>query len=151
MVAEPSVRIPLPAEDIFAIFADGWLYALWVVGTTHIREVDADWPSAGTRIYHSVGGWPLARHDTTVVLAVDAPHRLELKARLWPLGAARIVLSLVELRPDLTEVRIAERVCEGPGRILPSGFQDRVLAPRNQESLRRLAALAVGRAVTGFT
>lgn len=145
MPAEPSVRIPLPVEDVFAILADGWLYGLWVVGATHIRKVDTGWPRVGTRIHHSVGGWPLTREDTTEVRAVDAPHRLELGARLWPAGKADIRLNLVELRPDLTEIRMAERITEGPGRLLPSAAQDLALVPRNTESLRRLAALAVGR------
>ncbi|GGL17330.1 SRPBCC family protein [Nocardia jinanensis] len=151
MPAEPSVQIPLPAEDVFAILADGWLYGLWVVGATHIRKVDPGWPDTGSRIHHSVGGWPLTRNDTTEVLVVDAPHRLELGARLWPAGAARIRLNLIERRPDLTEVRMVERVYQGPGRLLPGVAQDLVLVPRNRESLRRLTALAVGRAATGMT
>lgn len=145
MPAEPRVRIPVPAEDVFAVLADGWLYALWVVGATHIREVDRDWPNVGARIHHSVGVWPLVRQDITTVRAVDPPHRLELEARLWPAGAAWVRLDLVELQPHLTEVRMTERVTSGPGRILPPLAQDLALIPRNNESLRRLAALAVGR------
>ncbi|MGI5218005.1 SRPBCC family protein [Nocardia sp. CA-290969] len=145
MPAEPSVRIPLPVEDVFTTLADGWLYGLWVVGATHIRDVDEGWPEVGTRIHHSVGGWPLTRQDTTEVRAVDPPHRLELVARLWPAGKADIRLDLVELEPDLTEVRMAEQISDGPGRLLPSAAQDLVLVPRNRESLQRLRALAVGR------
>ncbi|WP_040791633.1 SRPBCC family protein [Nocardia paucivorans] len=145
MPAEPKVRIPVPVEDVFAILADGWLYALWVVGATHIREVDREWPNVGARIHHSVGVWPLTRHDVTVVHAVDPPHRLELEARLWPAGSAWITLELVELQPHLTEVRMAERAISGPGRLLPGPLQDLALIPRNNESLARLAALAVGR------
>ncbi|WP_245547304.1 SRPBCC family protein [Nocardia brevicatena] len=143
------MRIPVPVEDVFAVLADGWLYALWVVGATHIREVDRDWPNAGARIHHSVGAWPLTRHDATVVHAVDPPHRLELEARLWPAGAAWIKLDLVDLQPHLTEVRITERALSGPGRVLPTLLQDLALIPRNNESLRRLAALAVGRSRAG--
>lgn len=145
MPAEPSVRIPIPVEDVFAVLADGWLYALWVVGATHIRKVDTGWPEVGTRIHHSVGVWPLARSDTTTVLAVDPPHHLELEARLWPAGAAHISLDLVALGPDSTEVRMAERVCRGPARLLPGTVQDLALIPRNHESLQRLASLATGR------
>ncbi|MFI1459182.1 SRPBCC family protein [Nocardia carnea] len=149
MPAEPSVRIPIPIEDVFAVLADGWLYALWVVGATHIRKVDTGWPAVGTRIHHSVGGWPLARSDTTTVSAVDPPHHLELEARLWPAGAAHISLDLVALGPGSTEVRMAERVSQGPGRLLPGAVQDLALIPRNRESLQRLAALAAGRSPTG--
>lgn len=149
MPAEPSVRIPIPVEDVFAVLADGWLYALWVVGATHIRKVDTGWPAVGTRIHHSVGGWPLARSDTTTVRAVDPPHHLELEARLWPAGAARISLDLVALGTEGTEVRMAERVCRGPARLLPGPIQDMALLPRNHESLQRLAALAAGRSPAG--
>lgn len=148
MPAEPSVRIPIPVDDVFAVLADGWLYALWVVGATHIRKVDTGWPEVGTRIHHSVGGWPLARSDTTTVRAANPPHHLELEARLWPAGAARISLDLIALGPGGTEVRMAERVSQGPGRLLPGLAQDLALFPRNRESLQRLAALAVGRSPT---
>lgn len=149
MPAQPKVRIPLPPEEVFAVLADGWLYGLWVVGATHIRNVDDSWPEVGTRIHHSVGGWPLSRSDITEVLAVRAPHHLELEARLWPVGAARIRLDLTEVGAGLTEVRMTERVTAGPVRLLPDALQDLAISPRNNESLRRLAALAVGRSPTG--
>lgn len=145
MAAEPSVQIPVPVQDVFAVLADGWLYGLWVVGASHIRKVDSGWPQVGTRIHHSVGGWPLARQDTTKVRAIDAPHRLELEAWLWPMGAAYIRLDLTELGPDRTEIGITERVVRGPAKYLPGRVQDLALVPRNRESLQRLAALAVGR------
>jgi hypothetical protein len=145
MAAQPSVEIPVPVQDAFAVLSDGWLYGLWVVGASHIRKVDPGWPQVGTRIHHSVGGWPLARQDTTKVRSVDAPHRLELEARLWPAGAAYIRLDLSELGPDRTEVTMTERVIHGPGKLLPGPVQDLALVPRNRESLQRFAALAVGR------
>ncbi|MGW6331749.1 SRPBCC family protein [Nocardia rhamnosiphila] len=145
MAAEPSVEIPVPVQDAFAVLADGWLYALWVVGASHIRKVDPGWPQVGTRIHHSVGCWPLARPDITKVRSVDAPHRLELEARLWPAGAAYVRLDLTERGPDRTEVAMAERVVRGPAKFLPGAVQDLALGPRNRESLQRFAALAVGR------
>ncbi|MGW0177945.1 SRPBCC family protein [Nocardia sp. NPDC003345] len=145
MTAEASVTIPVPVREVFAILADGWLYGLWVVGATHIRAVDSGWPEVGTRIHHSVGGWPLSRHDSTEVRVLDAPHGLELEARLWPAGKARIRLDLTETAPGRTEVGMAERISGGPGRFIPGPLQDLALLPRNQESLQRLAALAVGR------
>ena len=35
-----------PAQ-VYAVLADGWLYPLWVVGATHMRQVDAHWPAVG--------------------------------------------------------------------------------------------------------
>jgi hypothetical protein len=133
---------------VFAVLADGWSYAGWVVGASHIREVDAGWPEKGTRIHHSVGPWPLLVHDDTEVAAVDPPRMIELDARLWPFGAARIRLELTEIDPGVTEVRMLERAVRGPGRLLPEAAQALLLVPRNRESLRRLAAMAVGKQVT---
>jgi uncharacterized protein YndB with AHSA1/START domain len=149
-MAEVTMRVPTSREQVFSVLADGWSYAGWVVGASHIREVDAGWPGKGTRIQHSVGPWPLLVHDDTEVAVVDPPRMLELDARLWPFGAARIRLELTEIDPGVTEVRMVERVVRGPGRLLPAAVQSLLLVPRNRESLRRLAAMAVGKeAVTG--
>lgn len=136
-------------ERLFAVLADGWSYAAWVVGASHIREVDAGWPQEGTRIHHSVGPWPLLVHDSTSVHAVDPPRMVELDARLWPFGAARIRLELTEVDPGVTEVRMMERAVRGPARLLPEPAQALLLVPRNRESLRRLAAMAIGKQTTG--
>jgi uncharacterized protein YndB with AHSA1/START domain len=148
VVAEVSIRVPAAPAQVFAVLADGWSYAGWVVGASHIREVDAGWPAEGTRIHHSVGPWPLLVHDETAVRAVDAPRLLELDARLWPLGEARIRLELTEVQPGVTEVRMFEQAVRGPGRLLPKAVQALLLIPRNRESLRRLAAMAAGKAAT---
>jgi hypothetical protein len=71
---------------------------------------------------------------------------LELEARLWPFGVALVRLELTEVLPDVTEVRMTERVVRGPGRFLPGMAQAALLVPRNRESLRRLTDRAVGRA-----
>jgi hypothetical protein len=147
-MVEVSMRVPTSAEKVFAVLADGWSYAGWVVGASHIREVDGGWPGEGTRIHHSVGPWPLLVHDVTAVRAVDPPRMVELDARLWPFGAARIRLELTEVDPGVTEVRMLERVVRGPGRRLPEAAQALLLVPRNRESLRRLSHMVVGKQVT---
>jgi hypothetical protein len=132
-------------DDVFAVLADGWSYATWVVGAARIREVEEAWPDPGSKIHHSVGAWPALLDDTTVVEHVDAPHELALRARAWPTGEARVV---VHCRPegDRTEVTIDEQVVSGPARLLPTLAQDALLNPRNVEALRRLSYLAEGRA-----
>lgn len=145
-MAEVTATVPTSPEKVFEVLADGWSYVGWVVGATHIREVDDGWPAKGTRIHHSVGIWPLTAHDVTVVRAVDPPRLLELEARLWPVGTAVVRLELTETGPDVTEVRMTERAISGPGRFLPDLAQAALLVPRNRESLRRLADRAVGRA-----
>jgi hypothetical protein len=141
-----SAALPVSPAAIFAVLADGWSYAGWVVGATHVRDVDEGWPAVGTRIHHSVGPWPLALHDVTTVTAVEAPRLLELDARLSPLGAARVRLELTATGPEHTTVRMSELVEHGPARLVPRSVQALLLIPRNRESLSRLGHLATGRA-----
>jgi hypothetical protein len=143
-VAEVSLNVEAPVDAVWAVLADGWSYAGWVVGASHIRDVDTGWPKPGARIHHSVGPWPLVIQDTTEVVRCEPSRLLELDARLWPAGAARITFTL-EDRGALTHVRMAERVVRGPSTVLPNFVQDLLLTPRNRETLQRLNALAKGR------
>jgi len=133
-------RIAAPVERVFAVLADGWTYPLWVVGASHMRAVDADWPAVGARLHHSVGLWPLLIEDTTEVLAMAPNRTLVLKAKLWPTGAARVEL---DLSPDLdgTIVTMREHAMSGPARLIPSPVQHALLVPRNHETLARLDAI----------
>ncbi|MFC3895893.1 SRPBCC family protein [Lentzea rhizosphaerae] len=143
-MAEVSLNIEAPVDAVWAVLADGWSYAGWVVGASHIRDVDTGWPKPGARIHHSVGPWPLVIQDTTEVVRCEPARLLELDARLWPAGAARITFTL-EDRGQFTHVRMAERVVRGPSTLLPDVVQDLLLTPRNRETLQRLKALAKGR------
>jgi uncharacterized protein YndB with AHSA1/START domain len=144
-VVEVSMTVQATREQVFAVLADGWSFASWVVGASHIRAVDVGWPKVGSRIHHSVGPWPIQVHDITSVRAVEEPRLLELDARLWPFGAARVRLELDSVDNGATRVRMYEQVVRGPGRVLPNAAQAVVLIPRNRESLRRLADIAMGR------
>jgi uncharacterized protein YndB with AHSA1/START domain len=144
-VVEVSITVPVDREHVFGVLADGWWYATWVVGATHIRDVDPQWPLPGSRIHHSIGAWPLVMHDVTSVRAVEPPRLLELEANLRPFGLAHIRMELRSPEPEVTEIRMAERAAGGPARLLPDVVQAGLLAPRNRESLRRLSALVIGR------
>ncbi|MGW6728580.1 SRPBCC family protein [Nocardia sp. NPDC055029] len=144
-MVEVTHRAQASVNDVFAVLADGWLYSSWVVGASHIREVDDAWPALGARIHHSVGPWPLTIEDTTSVRSVDPPHTLELEARLWPVGAAVVRLELRATGPESCEITMSERAVRGPGRLIPHAAQAVLLVPRNRESLTRLTDLAVGR------
>lgn len=144
-MTEVTMTTSVSRGAVFAVLADGWSYASWVVGASHIRTVDPGWPEQGTRIHHSVGPWPMVVHDVTTVRAVEQPRSLELDARLWPFGMARIRLELSET-PGGTRIRMLERVVRGPGRVLPDAVQALLLVPRNRESMRRLIDLAAGMA-----
>ena len=128
-------------DKVWAVLADGWLYPLWVVGASRMRDVDAEWPDVGARIHHSVGAWPLLVDDNTEVLDCEPGHLLEVRARSWPAGEARVVLRLTEVDGG-TEVVMEEDVESGPARLVPKPVRTPMLAWRNVESLRRLAFLA---------
>lgn len=144
-VAEVSLNVEAPIDAVWTVLADGWSYAGWVVGASHIRDVDTGWPKSGTRIHHSVGPWPLVIQDTTEVVRCEPGSSLELDARLWPVGAARIAITVEARSETQTHVRMAERVVRGPTAYLPKFVQDLMLIPRNKETLQRLEALARGR------
>lgn len=129
------------------VLSDGWMYATWVVGASRIRDVDADWPQAGSRIHHSVGVWPAVLDDSTSVLSVIPGRELVLRARAWPAGAATVRINLDPQARGRTVISMVEDVVAGPARIVPQPARQLLVAPRNRETLLRLALLAKGRAV----
>ncbi|HEY2196058.1 MAG TPA: SRPBCC family protein [Actinomycetospora sp.] len=130
------------AESVWEVLADGWFYPLWVVGATHMRDVDADWPAVGSRLHHSVGVWPFQLRDHTEVLDVDPGRRLELLARAWPAGTAHVRLTLQARGPDSCHVRMWEAAADRPWRWIPDWAQAPAVRPRNAECLSRLADIA---------
>lgn len=128
-------------DEVWRVLADGWLYPLWVVGASRMRDVEEAWPAVGSKLHHSVGSWPLLLDDDTEVLECVPGSLLRLRARAWPSGAADVTL---RLRPvgTRTEVTIEEDAESGPGRLVPKPLRDPVLAWRNTETLRRLAFIA---------
>ncbi|MFD7024433.1 SRPBCC family protein [Promicromonospora sukumoe] len=135
------------ADAVLAVLADGWSYSTWVVGTARIRAVDPTWPEPGARILHSVGMWPALLDDRTTVRAWDPERSIELQARGWPMGEARV---LIEVRPatsgDGCSIRVTEDADKGPGTLVPRSVRSAVIGPRNVETLRRLVFNAERRA-----
>jgi Polyketide cyclase / dehydrase and lipid transport len=131
-------------EQIFAVLRDGWIYPVWVVGASRMRDVDNGWPAPGTKLHHSFGIWPLVIDDTTEVLEIEPDRRLVLEARGWPVGKARVEIT-VQPDGDDSLVSIAEDVTEGPARLVPEPIRLAGMDVRNRESLRRLAYLAENR------
>jgi hypothetical protein len=146
-VIEVSRDVPTSPDNVFAVLADGWSYAGWVVGNSHVRELDPGWPAVGTRIHHSAGAWPLQMEDTTTVVSVQSGRLLELDAHLWRFGAATIRFTLTPIGDGgETHVVMAEQAVRGPVAMIPVSVQEVFLRPRNEETVARLADLAVGRA-----
>jgi uncharacterized protein YndB with AHSA1/START domain len=132
-------------DQVWDVLADGWLFPLWVVGATRMRAVDDAWPEPGAKLHHSVGVWPLVLNDDTEVVDSVPGHRLDLRAKGWPIGEAAVSITL---EPEGVQTRavIVEDVVEGPGTLVPKPARGPMIAWRNVESLRRLAFLAEGRA-----
>jgi len=131
-----------PADQVFAVLSDGWAYSDFVVGTAHIRDVDADWPAPGTRLHHKAGPWPLSIRDRSESLACEPGRMLELKVHIWPLGAGRVRFTLDALDGEATRVTIQEQFTDGPLLGVRNKAGDVLLHFRNTEVLARLADLA---------
>ncbi len=131
-------------EQVWEVLSDGWLYPLFVVGASRMRDVDESWPAVGSQLHHSVGTWPLLIDDSTEVLEVDPGRRLLLEARGWPAGEAHVEIS-VEASGATSVVTIREDVSSGPGLLVPKPARDLQLHWRNTETLRRLAFVVEGR------
>ena len=132
-------------DAVWRVLSDGWLYPLWVVGATRMRDVDDHWPAVGARLHHSVGVWPVVIDDHTEVLDSVEGRMLELKARAWPSGEAEVVIR-IEDRGVGSTVTIDDDIVAGPGRLLPAPARALPLQIRNRETLRRLGWLAERRA-----
>lgn len=136
--------VNVPPERVFAELTDAWMFTGWVVGASHIRGVDDDWPRVGARLHHTVGPWPMTISDNTEVLELHPPRRMVLQARAWPAGEARIEIT-VEPSAEGSLVTMAEWPTDGPGRWLRNPLLDALLRSRNRESLARLASIAENR------
>ncbi len=140
-----SRSIAATPDEVWSVLADGWLYPLFVVGASRMREVDDPWPAVGSRLHHSVGTWPLLIDDTTEVLEVEEPQRILLRARAWPAGEAHVEITVHPDGPS-SLVTIKEQATSGPGALVPKPVQDVQLHARNVETLLRLAFVVEGRA-----
>jgi hypothetical protein len=134
-------------EDVFDVLADGWLFTTWVVGASRMRGQDPGWPAVGTRLHHSFGVWPFVIDDVTTVLEWEAPHRMVIQPKGWPIGEARVELTVEEHRRGC-KVTIVENAVAGPGSWVPDFLLQPMIWIRNRETLRRLGWVAVGRAAT---
>jgi uncharacterized protein YndB with AHSA1/START domain len=140
-VAKVNAHIDAAPGEVFAVLANGWYYSGWVVGTSHIRAVEADWPSPGSRLFHASGVWPAPLRDETEVEEVTPGERLVVMARGRPMGEARVEIVLSPMDGG-TDVTMTETPVSGPGQWFHNPLSETVLMRRNVESLARLAAIA---------
>ena len=147
-MATTTRPIKATPDQVWDVLADGWLYPLWVVGASRMREVDTTWPEVGSELYHSVGAWPRLVDDTTEVADAIPGRFLHLHARARPTGVAAVQITL-EPSGGHTRVVVEEDAISGPARLVPRLVRDPALKWRNVESLRRLAYLAERRSARG--
>ncbi len=119
-------------QRVWDVLADGWLYPLWVVGASRMREVDDSWPAVGSKLHHSVGVWPALLDDNTEVTDSEPLRMLALRARAWPFGEAAVRLRLNEYGGG-TRVVIEEDAVSGPGKLVPKPAR----APGSEVAQRR--------------
>lgn len=131
-------------DHVWKVLSDGWLYPLWVVGASRMRDVQPDWPAVGSRLHHSVGVWPGLIDDDTEVLECEPGRSVLLRAKGWPMGEAEVRIEIEEAG-DGTLVRIHEKPTKGPGVLVPAPIVGAMMKWRNTETLRRLAYVVEGR------
>jgi uncharacterized protein YndB with AHSA1/START domain len=146
-MATNTRTIAADRHQVFAVLADGWMYSNWVVGTSHMRAVEAAWPGPGSRLFHAAGAWPAATRDETQVDEVAFDERLVLTARGRPFGEAKVVIELADADDGTCTVTMHETPIAGPGKWFHNPLTEMLLVRRNTESLDRLAALAERRTV----
>jgi hypothetical protein len=127
----------LDPAAVFDVLRDGSTYAHWVVGTRAIRVVEPGWPAVGTALHYTIGYGPLRKDDETRSRAYEPDVRLEMEARAWPAGTARIELR-AEAVEGGTRVSIDEHPERGPAKLLHNPLADLLIKTRNVETLRRL-------------
>ncbi|MEO9140617.1 MAG: SRPBCC family protein [Jatrophihabitans sp.] len=140
-MAVNNVRIAASPTVVFDVLADGWTYSNWVVGTSHMRAVEANWPGVGSHLFHASGPWPVVHRDDTVVDEVERGRRLVLTARARPFGTAKIAIELADDGSGGCDVTMTETPSSGPGLWLHNPAFDALLARRNTEALARLRCL----------
>jgi hypothetical protein len=122
-------------EQVFDVLRDGQSYA---------SSVDPGWPQPGSKLHFTIGRGPLRKDDETESLSCAPDTRLELEARAFPAGTARIVISVAPVAGG-TSVSIDEVPERGPAKVLHNPIADLLVKLRNVETLRRLEKQAAGR------
>jgi uncharacterized protein YndB with AHSA1/START domain len=132
--------VSAPPKAVFAMLADAYHYAEWVVGAREIRGVEGDWPSPGSRFFHSVGAGPFTLNDQTEVIESDPPRRLVLEARVRPLMIALVTLTVTASREGSEVVMEEHPVGPAPIRVI-APLLDPLTSKRNMTALHRLKDL----------
>ena len=137
-MARNTIQIDVPIQQVFDELLIPDNFAEWVVGAKRIRGTSGNWPSEGAELHHTVGLGPVKISDTTKIEVLDPPERLVLDARAWPVGDARVDLTLIPATDGSTQVVMIEEVVAGPAKLIPNAVNERMIHLRNRRSLKRL-------------
>jgi hypothetical protein len=142
-----QIRVGAPVDRVWSVLADGFSYAAWVVGASHMRAVDVGFPAPGAKLHHAVGVWPVLLRDSTEVEALDEGRSLVLLARGRPIGEARVRFDLVPTQDGGCTVTMTEDAISAHTRtVLPAPVRAALIGARNRETLARLTAICERRA-----
>jgi uncharacterized protein YndB with AHSA1/START domain len=147
-MSDNEIHVDAPPEAVWSVLADPETYGEWVVGASHVRGAEPDFPAPGSTFHHAQGMRPFIVEDTTTALAADRPHRLSLLVRVRPIMIGRVDFELIPVDGG-TRVRMHEQPIAGLVAPLHNPLLDLVFKARNAESLRRLKRLAEERAGAG--
>ena len=131
-------------DTVWAVLADGWALAAWVVGAARVEAVDDGFPAVGTGLRYGIGAWPAVLPGSATVTACRPGRELALHGRT-PFGGVDMQL-LVDPMPSRCVITMREDVVSGPVRLIPARLRALAIGARNVETLRRLALLAEGTA-----
>lgn len=106
-----------PAQ-VWAVLSDGYRYAEWVQGTKEVRSVDPGWPAEGAAFHYTVGIAFFTHKDQTTVLRSETERELELEVHAWPLGTARVGISIQPWGDDGSIVTLDEHPLRGAAGLL---------------------------------
>ena len=139
-MAFTSRQVAASPREAFAVLTDPQTYPRWLVGATAIRDVDDNWPEAGSKFRHLVGFGPFQIADDTEVLDIDKGTMLRLKVRARPFISAvatfRVIGSAGHSVITLEEEPAARTIGN-----LVRPVMDPATHVRNHRSLRRLAQI----------
>ena len=130
---------------VWALLADPYSYADWVVGTSAVDSADTGWPAQGARLHHRFGPRPLQVRDTTTMLASEPPRHLVLCALARPVAEVWVEVWVRPAADGGCEVTLREDVLGGRAARCRS-ISEPIQRWRNRRSLAALLALAEARA-----
>jgi uncharacterized protein YndB with AHSA1/START domain len=128
------------APEVFAALIDPETYPAWLVGASDIRDVDDEWPLAGSKFHHRVGIGPLTLADSTELLACQPPRMLRLAVRARPFISAVVTFELVGDADRCVLTMEEEPAVRTVGNVVRP-VMDPVTHLRNHLSLKRLDRL----------